>query len=196
MTGPGAVGTLATMATTRLQTRRWTRFEYERLVELGVFKPGERLELLDGRLVVAEPQGVSHATGIRMAEEALRTAFRSGWDVRVQMPIALDSRSEPEPDVAVVPGSFRDYRHEHPSRPVLVVEVAEGSLDLDRRKARLYARAGVPEFWLVDLVDDFVEVHRVPQGSAYGEVHRLGRGDVVTPLHAPDVSIPVGELLP
>ena len=184
------------MSTTRIQTRRWTRFEFERLVDLGVFRPGERLELLDGRLVVGEPQGVSHATGIRMAEEALRAAFGAGWEVRGQMPVALDAYSEPEPDVAVVRGSFRDYRHEHPSRPVLVVEVAESSLRLDRRKGRLYARAGVPEFWLVNLIDGVLEVHRRPTHSRYSEVRRLGGTELVSPLHAPDASIVVAELLP
>lgn len=191
------------MATMRVRTRRWTRFEYERLVELGVFKPGERLELLDGRLVVGEPQGVSHATGIRMAEEALRAAFGAGWDIRGQLPVALDAYSEPEPDVAVVPGSFRDYRHEHPARPVLVVEVAESSLRLDRKKARLYARASVPELWLVNLVEGVVEVHRTPTqarpgrlGWTYADVRRLGRTDVVTPLHAPGARVAVADLLP
>src|SRR5918995_6305447 len=132
------------MATPTLRTRRWTRREYDRLVELGVFRPDERLELLDGVLMVREPQHAPHALVIRACEEALRVAFSAGWDVRVQLPIALDPHSEPEPDVAVVPGSFRDYPHEHPSRPVLLVEVSDTTLALDRRKTGLYARAGVP----------------------------------------------------
>lgn len=191
------------MATMRVRTRRWTRFEYERLVDLGVFRPGERLELLDGRLVVGEPQGVSHATGIRMAEEALRAVFGAGWDIRGQLPVALDAYSEPEPDVAVVSGSFRDYRHEHPARPVLVVEVAESSLALDRRKGRLYARAGVPEFWLVNLVSAILEVHRTPARSGRGrigwhyvDVRHLGRSEFVTPLAVPSARIAVSDLVP
>src|SRR5262245_5835817 len=127
-----------------IRTRRWKRVEYDRLIESGFFQPGDRVELLGGELIVAEPPGSRPFTGIRAVEEALRRAFGPGWDVRGQGPLALDDESEPEPDVAVVPGSFRDYAAEHPGRPVLVVEVSESSMALDRgHKASLYARAGV-----------------------------------------------------
>lgn len=186
-----------------LHTRRWTRVEYERLIELGVFRPGERLELLDGHLVVREPQYTPHTLGIRMVEEALRLAFPVGWDVRVRMPIALDDYSEPEPDVAVVPGSYRDYRDAHPSRPALVVEVSQSMLTMDRRKSRLYARAAVPEFWIVNLVDGVLEVYRDPTrsravrpGPAYANVQRLSREAFVTPLAAPNARIAVADLVP
>jgi Uma2 family endonuclease len=191
------------MATQVVRTRRWSRREYERLVELGVFKPGERLELLDGVLVVREPQDAPHSLGIRMVEEALRTAFGAGWDVRGQLPIALDRYSEPEPDVAVVPGSFRDYRDEHPSRPVLAVEVSATRPAFDRRKGRLYARAGVPEFWIVNLGGRVLEVYRrparsprAPFGWAYAEVQHLSRSEFVTPVAAPVARIAVSDLVP
>src|SRR5216684_5213006 len=133
--------TLTAMATPIVRTRRWSRVEYERLVDLGLFKPGEQLELLAGLLVVREPQNAPHATAVRAAQEALRRAFGPGWDVRSQLPVALDDDSEPEPDVAVVPGDPRDYRHAHPTRPVLVVEVALSRLGFDREhKGSLYAR--------------------------------------------------------
>ena len=191
------------MATPTLRTRRWTRAEYERLVELGVFRPGERLELLDGTLVVREPQHAPHAMGIRAVEEALRGVFGTGWDVRVQMPIALDEHSEPEPDVAVVPGSFRDYPHEHPSRPVLVVEVADTTLAVDRRKGGLYARAHVPEYWIANLSDGLLEAHRQPVyfassrfGWRYGDVRHLGRTELIAPLAVPETRIAVRDLVP
>src|SRR5262249_10122837 len=118
-----------------IRTRRWTRQEYDRLIELGVLHEDEPIELLAGRLVVREPQ---HAA------EALRTAFGAAWMVRVRLPLALDDESEPEPDVAVVRGAPRDYLREHSSTAVLVVEVAHASLRADRTlKARLYARAGI-----------------------------------------------------
>jgi len=127
-----------------IRTRRWTRQEYDRLIELGILHEDEPIELLAGRLVVREPQRTPHAMATQLAAEALRTAFGPGWSVRVQLPIALDAESEPEPDVAVVHGSPRDYPIEHPSAPVLVVEVAHDSLRSDRiLKARLYARAGI-----------------------------------------------------
>src|SRR5689334_5726551 len=125
------------------RTRRWTRVEYERLVELGVFQPGERLELLDGLLVVREPQGARHATAIRRVLAALRRTLGDAWQIDSQLPIALDADSEPEPDVAVVPGDPGTYREAHPSHPLLIVEVAESSYRVDREhKAGLYARAG------------------------------------------------------
>src|SRR5437867_4329816 len=98
-----------------LQVRRWTRQEYDRMVEAGVLAPGERAELIDGEVLAMTPQGSLHATAVRLAEEALRAAFGAGYDIRVQMPLALDPSSEPEPDVAVVRGSPRDYRDAHPA---------------------------------------------------------------------------------
>ncbi|HYR74142.1 MAG TPA: Uma2 family endonuclease [Candidatus Acidoferrum sp.] len=190
--------------TDTVPTKRWTRLEYDRLIEKGVFGTEDRIELLGGALVVREPQGSPHAMGIRMAEEALRRVFAAGWDVRGQLPVALDDDSEPEPDISVVPGSFRDYRHGHPPRAVLIVEVAESSLSLDRAlKGSLYARARVPEYWIVNLVDRALEVHRDPVADAaarygwrYTTVATLRVGETVTPLSAPDSPISVGELIP
>ena len=192
------------MITDTLPTKRWTRVEYDRLIEKGVFGPEDRIELLGGALVVREPQGGPHAMGIRMAEEALRQAFATGWDVRVQLPVALDDDSEPEPDISVVPGSFRDYPRDHPGRAVLIVEVAESSLSLDRAmKGSLYARAHVPDYWIVNLVDRTLEVHRdpTPDGAArhgwrYTAVTTLRAGATVSPLSAPDSPISVADLLP
>jgi Uma2 family endonuclease len=187
-----------------MPTKRWTRTEYDRLIEKGVFGPQDRIELLGGMLVVREPQGGPHAMGIRMVEEALRRAFASGWDVRVQLPVALAEDSEPEPDVSVVPGSFRDYPRDHPARAALIVEIAESSLDLDRgEKSSLYARAGVADYWIVNLVDHALEVHREPIADAgslfgwrYASVVALRTGETVTPLAAPRSSIPVADLVP
>ena len=99
------------------RARSWTRAEYERLIEVGVFRPGEPLELLGGQMIVAEPQGSAHHTALGLVEDALRVAFGTGWLVRSQGPIALDDESEPEPDVAVAPGSRRDYSRAHPAGP-------------------------------------------------------------------------------
>jgi len=163
-----------------IRTRRWTRREYDRLIELGVLHEDEPIELLAGRLVVREPQRTPHATATQLAAEALRTAFGTGWSVRVQLPIALNDASEPEPDVAVVRGAPRDYLREHPSAPVLVVEIAHDSLRADRTlKARLYARAGIADYWIVNLVDRVLEVRRAPSRTAparrraYADVRRL-----------------------
>jgi Uma2 family endonuclease len=190
--------------TRSLRLRRWNRLEYERLVERGFFRPDERLELVDGLLLLKEPQSSAHMTAIRLVEDALRTAFEAGWDVRAQGPIALDSRSEPEPDVSVVRGSPRDYRDTHPSSPVLVIEVALTSLRLDRtRKCRAFARAGVPEYWIVNLVDRVLEVHREPalldaarRRWGYHSIQTLGADTLVSPLAAPAARVAVADLLP
>ena len=187
-----------------VKTRRWKRVEYERLIECGVFQPGEPVELVGGQLIVAEPQGSRHFAGIRAAQEALRAAFGPGWEVRAQGPLALDEESEPEPDVAVVPGSFRDYLVEHPSRPVLVVEVSESSLTADRdHKGSLYARAGVADYWIVNLVDRVLEVYREPArdpgapfGWRYPSGAVYGPDASISPLASPSALIRVSDLLP
>ncbi len=187
-----------------LPVRRWTRVEYEELVEKGVFEPGERVELIDGLLLVSEPQSSSHYTAVRLVEVALTRALGPVWEVRAQGPIALDDASEPEPDVAVVRGGPRDYADAHPADPVLVVEVALSSLDFDReRKASLYARAGRPEYWIVNLVDRVLEVRREPAPSSsapygwdYRVVEVLGPEQRVRPLAAPAAGIAVADLLP
>ena len=187
-----------------LHLRRWSRVEYERLVECGFFQPGDRVELIGGALLVAEPQNSPHATAVGLAEDALREAFGRGWVVRVQAPIALDDDSEPEPDVAVVPGTRRDYRQGHPQRLVLAVEVADSSLVGDRQiKGSLYARAGIADYWIVNLVDHAVEVYRDPvrdstatYGWAYRSVSHHGPGASVSPLALSGAALAVADLLP
>jgi len=192
------------MPRSEVQIKRWKRVEYEQLVEKGVFKPGDRVELIDGLLVVAEPQSSPHYTAIRLVERALARAFGEGWDVRTQAPIALDADSEPEPDVAVVRGEPRDYVEAHPAAPVLVVEVALTSLSFDREhKSSLYARAGRPEYWIVNLVDRVLEVHRdpapspsAPYGWDYSTMEALAASDRASPLAASAARIMVADLLP
>ena len=187
-----------------IRTRRWTRAEYDRLIEIGVFCPGDPVELLGGELIVAEPQSSPHYTAIGLAQEALQQAFGAGWLVRTQGPIALDELSEPEPDVAVARGSMRDYSQGHPARPVLVVEVAVSSLALDRdHKGSLYARARLEDYWIVNLVDRVLEVYRQPMSDAaaafgwrYASRQTLGPESAAAPLAAPAARVSVADLLP
>jgi len=191
------------MAQAPLTVRRWKRAEYDRLVELGIFE-GEPLELIGGQLVVAEPQYPYHASAISAVDYAIRAALPPGWSVRLQAPISLDDESEPEPDLAVVPGGPRDYRDAHPARPALTIEVAESSVTFDRqRKGSLYARAGLAEYWIVNLVDRVLEVYRDPTpdvsaiyGWRYRDVTILTPPELVAPLAFPAIQIAVSDLLP
>jgi Uma2 family endonuclease len=192
------------MTTYPVRTRRWTRVEYDRLIDFGVLQEDEPVELLGGQMIVAEPKGRRHSTAVGLTADALRAAFGAGWVIRVQDPVALDDESEPEPDVVVVPGQHRAYLAAHPERPALVVEVAESSLGFDRRfKSGLYARAGVSDYWIVNVVDDVLEVYRGPVadsgaefGWRYGSIQTFLPGALISPLCRPDVTVAVADLLP
>ncbi|HUX88209.1 MAG TPA: Uma2 family endonuclease [Chloroflexota bacterium] len=180
-----------------IQLRRWTRVEYDKMIEAGIFGPEERVELIEGEIVGMSPQDPSHSVSIQLAAEALHSAFRTGFHIRVQLPMALDD-SEPEPDVAVVRGNIRDFRDSHPSTAVLLVEVADSSLEFDRRrKGRVYARNRIPEYWIVNLLDRTVEVYREPRlDGNYALVQQFTEADSLSPLASPDTSILVSTLLP
>jgi Uma2 family endonuclease len=174
------------------------------MIEADIIGPNDKIELLEGQIVVREPQHSPHATATRLVQEALRAAFGPGWDVRAGLPLALGRLSEPEPDVSVVRGSPRDYRDAHPTHAVIAVEVAGPSLRLDRtRKARIYARAGIPDYWIVNLISRVLEVYRDPvivdrarRSWEYRMVRSLGPDESISPLAAPHARIGVGDFLP
>jgi Uma2 family endonuclease len=179
---------------------RLTRARYDRMIDAGILLEDDKVELLDGLLIAREPQGNRHAVVVGLVRAALEKAFGRGCHLREEKPVALDRMSEPEPDMAVVPGQLRDYLDAHPSRPVLIVEVAVSSLMLDRaHKGNLYARAGIAEYWIVNLADEVLEVYRRPvrrQSWQYASTRRLKRGAVIRPLAAPRARIRVASLLP
>ncbi len=182
---------------------QWTRSAYERLVRAGRFD-GQHVELIAGHVVTMSPMGSLHAAAVALVARALEAAFGAGYFVRWQMPFAVGAWSEPEPDVAVIAGQVRDYVGAHPSQAALIVEVAETSLAYDRtEKASLYAMAGVPEYWVVNLVDGQVEVYRdptpdstQPHGYGYARVVWRGAGEGIAPLAVAQASILVDDLLP
>jgi Uma2 family endonuclease len=181
------------------QPRHWSREEYDRMVDAGILGPEDRLELIEGEILTMAPQKSPHVTGVHLVSEVLREAFRGREAVvRSQAPLALDDESEPEPDVAVVEGrSLREFRGAHPRTALLIVEVADSSLAFDRgRKLALYARAGIPEYWVLNLIDGALEVYREPAGDRYRSATVLGSGDAVRPAAAPGAEILVGDLLP
>ena len=176
---------------------RLSRAEYDRAIAAGVFDPAAKLELVNGDLHAMTPQGSRHATGVALVTDALRRACGSGFHVRMQLPLAADDYSEPEPDAAVVAGTIRDYRDAHPASAVLIVEVSDHSLHHDRTvKQRLYARCGVPEYWILALPEARLEVHRDPGEDGYRRVSIHATGDSVAPWACPAAQIAVDDLLP
>lgn len=182
----------------------WTVDEFQRAYDLGAFGFDVRLELIEGEIIRKMGQNEPHAWAIRAMEEALRGLFPSGHDVRCQLPLILGPRSKPEPDLAIVAGSFNDYKQDHPTTAILVVEVSDTTLTMDRStKAALYARAGIEDYWIVNLPDGVLEVHRQPAAMAdqplghhYRSIIRLTPADTISPLGRPNAVVAVSSLLP
>ncbi len=173
------------------RVRPLRRLEFDRLVELGAFER-ERLELIDGAIISMGPQGSAHAAALTRLIKLLLPRCGDAAELRVQMPFAASATSEPEPDLAVVPPG--DYEDEHPGEALLLIEVADASLPYDRTvKAALYARAGVPEYWIVDLEASCVEVHRAPRRGRYTSVRVARPGDALKVPGLPRTSVDVAD---
>jgi Uma2 family endonuclease len=185
-----------------LRPRFWTTAEYYRMGELGLFDD-ERVELLDGEIWTLPPQGTPHYSAIRRAIDALQAAFGEGFDLRQEAPITLEDGTEPEPDILVVVGSWQDYEEHHPvpAEARLLVEVSDATLRKDRSTKRDdYARAGIADYWIINLVHRQLEVYRDPapisSGHAYKTQLTLFDGDTLAPLSALNSTIAVGDLFP
>lgn len=178
---------------------RVTREQYFALVDQGVLTQDDRVELLEGVIVAMPPEGPRHAEVVELVGDALRAALGVRARVRSGHPFDASTWSVPEPDIGVVPGRRRDYLDRHPSSAHLVVEVAVSSLPQDRlTKAPIYAAAGIPEYWIVNLRQDHVEVYRSPDAPArrYAVVEVARRGSRLALVAFPDVSVAVDDLLP
>jgi Uma2 family endonuclease len=185
------------MATAAVDVRRWTREEYERLARKGFFRPDERVELVDGVIYEMTPQGGFHATVVWKAQEILRSLLAKGFFIRSQMPLALGADSEPEPDIAIIQGDPEDFSESHPETAVLVIEVADASLVHDtQRKKPMYARSGIPDYWVFRLREKTLEVNRDPVEGVYRSRQVLHLQDSVSPLFASGISIPVADFFP
>jgi Uma2 family endonuclease len=178
--------------------RLFTVDEYHRMVEAGILHEDDRVELLDGEIVEMSPIGPLHAGSVNALIRLFIEALGRRAVVTPQNPAVLDDLSEPQPDVCLARPKEDDYRTAHP-RPddlLLVVEVADTSIDYDRgRKTPRYALAGIRETWVVDLSADRVDVFREPSPGGYRDQTSVGRGDRVAPLAFPDVSFDVDEIL-
>src|SRR5712691_1581822 len=190
---------MAQLASTYRGEPRYTSSRYFSLLTEGVLAPADHVELLQGVIVAVTPQTPRHASGSRSAAEALHGAVGARAVVRVQLPLVAGMYSVPAPDVAVVPGLRSDYVDTHPTTALLVVEIADTTLVQDRiTKTAIYAAAGIPEYWLVNLCDDRVEVFRGADRSArrYGEKFVAGPGSRLELRTLPGVGVAVDDLLP
>lgn len=171
------------------------RVEYDRMVDAGVFDEDERIELLRGVLVAMTRQGARHADCVAALTELLFRALPTAVQVRCQLPFAAGEYSEPEPDVAVYPRAAR--AGSHPDDALLVVEVSDSSLRKDRGlKSEIYAEAGVPEYWIVDLVHGVVEVRTEPADGHYSRTVTRSRGERIALVAFPEVALATEEFLP
>ncbi len=184
------------------RVKRWNRQEYHHLAELGYFQ-NERVELIDGEIVQMSPQSFEHFWSIDTIAHLLEKIFGESYWVRQQGPCIHGEWSEPEPDVTVVKGAIANFS-EHPSTAVLAVEVSKSSLVFDRgRKANLYAGMGIPDYWVLDIENRHLWVHRqpvadasAPFGHRYGKVEAIAVDGHVSPLEIPTAQIAVAQMLP
>ncbi len=181
----------------QLTRRCFTVAEYDRMVQAGILQEDDRVELIEGEIVEMAPIGSRHAASVARLT-ALFYSVREEAIVWVQNPIRLGERSEPQPDLALLHPrpDFYAQNHPGPEHILLVVEVADTSAEIDREvKLPLYAQAGIPEAWLVDLMGEGVEVYRNPSPRGYQVVQRLGRGQHLSPQALPDLELAVDDIL-
>ncbi|MCC7220465.1 MAG: Uma2 family endonuclease [Candidatus Contendobacter sp.] len=179
-----------------VQLHRWSYQEFESLAEMDFFD-GDRVELIDGEIFHMAPQSSRHATILSLAAEKLRTIYQVGYVVRTQLPLVLDDFTAPDPDIAVVTGTLLDYLNAHPVHAILVVEVADSSLRHDRERKRIrYASAQIPEYWVINLPENCLEVYRRPVHGDYRVSIVFDQTEAADLVTHPDLLVRVSELIP
>ncbi len=181
----------------RLLKGPFTVDAYQRLAELGVLREDNRVELIDGQVVEMTPIGDRHASCVRRLNRLFSRHLLEVAIIDVQNPVVLGEHDAPQPDVALLKPRADAYPNHPRSRDtLLIIEVADTSVAYDRdTKIPLYARAGIPEAWLVDLPLERIEVYRNPVAGKYASTRSASRGDMLTPLQLPNVTVSVDEIL-
>jgi Uma2 family endonuclease len=180
-----------------LPQRRWTVDEYHRMVAAGILTAGDRVELLDGQIIEMVPQEPPHASTTSSFGNDFVVLFAGKAWVRQQLPITIAPNSEPEPDIAVVKIDSKRYRDRHPipEDVYLLIEVADSTLNYDRtRKVKAYAKAKIPEYWIVDVNQRQLLVFREPQADMYQVEQVLGETDAIASLSFPEITVQLADL--
>lgn len=182
---------------------QWTQEKYYKMADLGFFQ-GKRVELIEGEIIEMSPMNKPHSTALRKLLSILTGIFFNGYLVDSQLPMSFSKISEPEPDIAIIKGEIKDFTNSHPKVAELIIEVSDSTLHYDRnRKASLYAKNKIKDYWIVNLRDRRIETYRRPikdktmyYGFGYAEISIFTETDEVSPLAKPDAKIKVSDLLP
>ena len=193
------IATPPTETTQVRQRRRFTVAEYYAMAEAGILTEKDRVELLDGEIVVTAPIGNRHAFCVDWLNRFWILALAERAIVRIQNPVRLNDSSEPEPDITLLvwKDDFYVSGHPGPQDVLLLIEVADSTVDFDRnQKLQLYARAGITEVWIVNLQDRRVETYSEPEGDQYGSIRHYSPGESVSPVSFPDIALEVERIVP
>ena len=176
---------------------RFSVEEFHKLGEVGIFRPRDRVELLDGEIIVMSPIGLRHVQAVSWMIECLVEQHRRRYMVSPGNPVWLNEHSEPQPDMMLVPRVRKLERHPRPEDVFLLVEISDSSLSYDReRKLAAYARAGVREYWILNLQQDIFEVFRQPADGKYQVALTFAAGQTLSPLAFEDVKVLVADIIP
>ncbi len=180
-------------------TRKFTVAEYYRMGEAGIFHPEERVELIEGAIVVMAPIGIRHSGSVIRYIQVFSRLAGDRFVLQIQNPIHLDDSSEPQPDVILLRPRSDNYFDSHPGPGdvLLVIEVSDTSLNYDRGvKAHLYGRHNIPETLVLNLPGDCIEGFTRPGPEGYAQHNIYRRGDKISPVSLPDLELAVEDLLP
>ena len=192
------MATLTTMPASAITKRRFSVKEYYLMADAGILSPRDRVELIDGEIVQMAAIGSYHAACVDTLTRLFIETLGRRVIVRVQGPVRLSERSEPEPDIALLRPHADAYQDAHPRAGdvLLIVEVSHSTVEYDRDvKTPLYAAAGIPELWLVNLDEDFIDGLSDPDGAGYRTTRRYVRGERIAPALLPDAALEVSEIL-
>ncbi len=184
---------------TTFNLRLWTVEEYHRMAETGILDSSERVELIEGKIIWMSAKGTAHRSAVGRTDYLFKEALKNRAWISVQDPITLSKRSEPEPDIAVVKIDPLDYADHHPTpeEVYLIIEVADSSLKFDcDTKGKAYAKAGIADYWVLDVIDRQLYVYRQPTSEGYQSKVILGEDKSISLLQFPDLQVIVRQILP